>query len=267
VTTSQSRSRLTRLIRDHWNERASTFDEEPGHGVRGLEQHDAWVALLATVTGGAPMRVLDVGCGTGFLTLLLAEMGHSVTGIDLAERMLTAAKEKARRAGLSVEFRLENATSLRDSDATYDVVIARHVIWALPDPSLGVREWLRVLKPGGRLALIEGQWSSGDAAGEGLGTSQSTLAARVRAVLRILYYGVKERQLARVPAKLRTLRYHAAQKALPFSSGAPADRLVTLLEAHGVGNVAVTPLLNPALWAGPSQYPRYLAVGQRSSGV
>jgi len=262
VTTSQSRSsRLTRLIRDHWNERASTFDEEPGHGLRGREQHGAWVTLLATLTGGGPARVLDVGCGTGFLTLLLAEMGHLVTGIDLAERMLTAAEEKARRASLSVEFRLENATSLRDPDATYDVVIARHVIWALPDPSVGVKEWLRVLKPGGRLALIEGQWSSDDAAGMGSRTTQITLAARARAVLRILYYGAKEHQLGRVPAKLRTLRYHAAQRTLPFSGGAPADRLVTLLEAHGVSDVAVTPLMDPALWGERSQYPRYLAVG------
>jgi ubiquinone/menaquinone biosynthesis C-methylase UbiE len=98
-----------------------------------------------------------VGCGTGFLTLLLAELGHNVTGVDIAPEMLELARKKAAQAGLDVELRLGDAEVLEDPDGRYDLIVARHVIWTLPNPAQAVREWLRVLKHDGRLALVEGE--------------------------------------------------------------------------------------------------------------
>lgn len=256
-------AKLTRLIRDHWNERAPTFDDEPGHGLLNEAQHTAWVDVLMSITGGAPQRILDVGCGTGFLALMLSEMGHAVTGIDLAPQMLSVAQQKARRAGLQVQFRLENATSLSDAEACYDLVVARHVIWALPDPVAGVKEWLRVVRPGGRLALIEGQWYSNEGTTNHPMLNRMRLGAQIGALLRIAYYGVRERQWALVPAKLRDWRYQQVETKLPFYGGPSAERLVTLLEAQGVRDVTITPLMNPVLWGGEPRYSRYLAVGSR----
>jgi ubiquinone/menaquinone biosynthesis C-methylase UbiE len=263
MASGSPQARLTKLIRSHWDDRATTFDAEADHGVHSRDQREAWVSLLSGIAGPEPRRALDVGCGTGVLTLMLAEMGHTVTGVDFAPRMLRIAEQKSRRAGLAVRFRLENVTALSDRDATYDLVIARHVIWALPNPALGAREWLRVLRPGGRLVLIEGYRYSKSEAPVVSTAKKTPVAESMRSVLRILYYGVKERKTALIPSKLRYLIYRRAQSELPFPGGLPAERLAAILQAEGIRDLALTPLMDPALWGGDPQYPRYLAIGTR----
>src|SRR6266487_5880050 len=105
------------VIRQHWDRRASSFDEETGHGLVGDDQRRAWLDLLSRLVGSAPRRVLDVGCGTGFLALRLAELGHTVTGIDLAPKMIEQARRKAEQADLQIEFRVRDAAALDFSDA------------------------------------------------------------------------------------------------------------------------------------------------------
>jgi ubiquinone/menaquinone biosynthesis C-methylase UbiE len=103
---------------------------------------------------------LDVGCGTGFFALLLAGLGHRPVGVDLADAMLARAREKADAAGLDVDFRSADAEHLPFAEGSFDLVIERHVIWTLPDPPRALAEWARVLRPGGRLVLVEGDWRS-----------------------------------------------------------------------------------------------------------
>ena len=78
----------------YWSGRAAGFDLAPSHNVLTEAQHQAWLDLLREVAGPAPLTVLDVGCGTGFLAMRMAELGHTAVGIDLAEEMLTAAQQK-----------------------------------------------------------------------------------------------------------------------------------------------------------------------------
>jgi ubiquinone/menaquinone biosynthesis C-methylase UbiE len=66
-----------------------------------------------------------------------------VTGVDLAPQMIDQVRRKARQGGLEVDFRIGNAVGLDCADETYDLVVARHVIWNLPDPEQGLAEWLR----------------------------------------------------------------------------------------------------------------------------
>ena len=144
-----------------WDREAAAFDEEPDHGLRDPATRAAWRELLLPHLPAAPARVADLGCGTGTLSVLLAEAGHTVDGVDLSEEMVDAARRKAATAELPVTFREGDASDPELERAAYDVVLSRHVLWALPDPSASLARWVRLLRPGGRLVLVEGSWSTG----------------------------------------------------------------------------------------------------------
>ena len=83
-----------------WDDSAPTFDDEPDHGLRDPAVRAAWTDLLLPLLPPAPADVLDVGCGTGSVGLLLADAGHRVRGVDSSEGMLAVARAKS--AGLAV---------------------------------------------------------------------------------------------------------------------------------------------------------------------
>jgi len=101
---------------------------------------------------------LDVGTGTGVLALVLAELGHNITGIDIADEMVEKAKEKFKNNNLSGNFIVGDAENLPFEDNSFDVVINRHVVWSLPQPERAMAEWKRVLRSGGKLIIIDGNW-------------------------------------------------------------------------------------------------------------
>ena len=141
-----------------WNDEATTFDEAPDHGLRDPSVRAAWRDLLLPVLPPAPARVVDLGCGTGTLSLLLAEEGYDVTGVDFSPEMLARAEDKA---GDRARFVAGDAGDPPLPRSTYDVVLCRHVLWALADQPAVLRRWIDLLAPGGRLVLVEGSWSNG----------------------------------------------------------------------------------------------------------
>jgi ubiquinone/menaquinone biosynthesis C-methylase UbiE len=141
----------------HWGKRAAHFDEDFGHSIRTAEERAAWDRVFALALGGREkLEALDIGCGTGFLSLELAARGHKVTGIDFAPEMLALAKDKAAKAGAVIRFEHADAENLPFAPASFDLVITRHVLWTLPHPDAAIHEWIQVLRPGGRLAVIDG---------------------------------------------------------------------------------------------------------------
>lgn len=86
---------IKNIIRARWNEHCIKYDR---HGYHSEERKEAWKSLLSQALGTETEKldVLDVGCGTGMVTLPLAELGHNVTGVDLSEGMLKIAKDKKR---------------------------------------------------------------------------------------------------------------------------------------------------------------------------
>ena len=103
----------------------------------------------------------DLGCGTGSLSCLLASAGYEVRGTDLSPAMVEAARAKAAAAGLEVSFEVGDASEPNLPEGSFDVVLVRHVLWALPDHDAAVARWVRLLRPGGRLVLVEGFWHTG----------------------------------------------------------------------------------------------------------
>ncbi|MEA1906314.1 MAG: class I SAM-dependent methyltransferase [Euryarchaeota archaeon] len=73
------------VIKQRWDMSSETYDCCPGHGIQSEQEKEAWNSLLKRATGVKTLDVLDVGCGTGVLSLILSEIGHNVTGIDLTD--------------------------------------------------------------------------------------------------------------------------------------------------------------------------------------
>ena len=101
---------------------------------------------------------LDVCCGTGDLALELARRvgpGGRVVGCDFSERMLELAGAKAEGAGADVDFQWADALALPYEDASFDAVTVGFGVRNLADLQRGLAEMARVLRPGGRLAILE----------------------------------------------------------------------------------------------------------------
>src|SRR5207342_3028713 len=138
-----------------WDAEAATFDDEPDHGLRDPATRAAWLALLTGHLPEPPARIADLGCGTGTLSVLLADAGYAVDGVDFSPEMVTRARGKA--AGRDgVTFAVADASEPPLEPAAYDTVLSRHVLWALPDQPAALTRWMGLLGPRGRLVLVEG---------------------------------------------------------------------------------------------------------------
>jgi ubiquinone/menaquinone biosynthesis C-methylase UbiE len=143
-------------IRDWWDDDALAYDAAPGHSLSNPVEAAVWRAALALLLPPAPSRVLDVGAGTGSMSLLAAELGHEVTALDLSASMLDRAKEKAAARSLAIDFVVGPAEE--PPNGPFDAVMARHVLWTLPEPAEALAALRRSAQAGGSLVLFEGSW-------------------------------------------------------------------------------------------------------------
>jgi ubiquinone/menaquinone biosynthesis C-methylase UbiE len=196
----------------HWNRRAPHFDEDFGHSIRTPAERAAWDRILALVLGGrGALDVLDAGCGTGFLSFELATRGHRVTGVDFAPAMIAQARRKATAGSVPVRFEEADVEQLPFPLASFDLVISRHLLWTLPHPEAAIDEWIRVLRAGGRVVVVDSQLDGRGAvpAGENARTSQE---------------------------------YAAVGDQLPFLDGRSQAEIEALFRAHRLVNVSGDPL-------------------------
>ena len=98
-------------------------------------------------------RVLDVGCGTGVVSITAARLGAHATGLDLTPELLQRARENARISEVAVEFHEGDAEALPFADSSFDVVLSQFGHIFAPRPEIAIAEMLRVLKPGGTIAF------------------------------------------------------------------------------------------------------------------
>lgn len=170
---------LHERIREWWDRDSHTYDGSPSHAISDPLEAAAWRAVLREALPEPPARVLDVGAGTGALSLLAAELGHRVTALDLSEGMLAVAERKAAERGLELDFVVGRASE--PPTGPFDAVMERHVLWTLPDPVGALAAWRSVCAPGGRLVLLEGSWG-----GDGpLERVRELAAEAVRRILRV----------------------------------------------------------------------------------
>jgi len=122
-------------------------------------------AYLERLNLASTPTVLDLGCGTGVVARAIAArpsfQGH-VVGIDFSSALLGAAERFAQAEGVGsrLTFRVGDAQKLEEDDAAYDVVIAHTVVSHVPDPVAVIAEAARVVRPGGSVAVFDGDYAS-----------------------------------------------------------------------------------------------------------
>jgi demethylmenaquinone methyltransferase/2-methoxy-6-polyprenyl-1,4-benzoquinol methylase len=114
-----------------------------------------WRARAVRLLGDRPGRVLDVACGTGDLSLSLSRRGALVTGVDLSENMLRVARAKSIARRLPVTFLQGDAERLDFPPDSFDAVTVAFGVRNFEHPDACLAEFYRVLRPGGRLVILE----------------------------------------------------------------------------------------------------------------
>ncbi|MER9072710.1 class I SAM-dependent methyltransferase [Mesorhizobium sp. M0904] len=203
-------------IRDYWSTRAGTFDLSVGHEIFSQRERLAWHRLILKHLGrGDGRRALDLACGTGIISNLMHDLGYAVTGLDWSEAMLARARAKATQRESGIRFLIGDAERTLEKAESYDVLVTRHLVWTLVDPRAAFAEWFSLLKPGGRLLIIDGDFVS------------KTWVTSLRQVL--------ERAVGRTVGPVHELdqvmadRHGSILSRLHFSHGAKADEVCALL--------------------------------------
>ena len=144
-------------IREFWSERAATFDQSVGHEIFSEAERAGWHKLIRKHLGEGQGRVaLDLASGTGVISHLMHDMGFKVTGADWSEAMLEQARAKAKKRGADIRFIMRDAENTAEPRASYDVITNRHLVWTLVDAPAAFQEWFELLKPGGKLLIVDG---------------------------------------------------------------------------------------------------------------
>lgn len=144
-------------IRDYWNMRGEGFSLSNMDQLNAQETRELWLTRLKKYAPeGERLKCLDIGCGPGIFSILLAGLEHEVCAIDYTENMLKEAEKNAGKQRAKISFFRMDAQSLDFEDESYDYIVTRNVTWNLEQPEKAYAEWLRVLKPGGHLVNFDG---------------------------------------------------------------------------------------------------------------
>lgn len=217
-------------IKAYWSARAATFDEQPGHEIFSEEERQAWRRLFMRHLGtGDGRKALDLASGTGVVSHLLDGLGFTVTGMDWADPMLALARAKAKRNARPIRFVMGDAENTMEPDETYDVITNRHLVWTLVDPKAAFVEWHRVLKPGGKVLVVDGDFVQ-------LGFV-ARLTKRLTGIATRLGFARDAHHGAATPDMAAT--HQSILSRVYFSQGARAEAVADLLKQAGFETVVI----------------------------
>ena len=169
--------KLLEEIESYWSTRTEGYSEVNEKELKGM-QKKAWLEVLEGGFCGKvsmekecdeenpdekdSLKILDIGTGPGFFSMILAEAGYHVTAVDYTPGMLEKAAQNAAqfigKKKENIEFIRMDAQALDFENESFDVIVSRNLTWNLPHPEMAYKEWLRVLKKGGRLLNFDANW-------------------------------------------------------------------------------------------------------------
>lgn len=153
--------RKERIV-NYWEKRSDSFLVQKRQELHSAMAERWMKEIRGQLPEGKKLRILDVGCGAGFFSILLAKEGHQVTGIDLTPDMIKNARLLAEEEKVSCEFQVMDAENPEFQEETFDVVISRNLTWTLPHVQHAYQEWIRVLKKGGILLNFDANYGITD---------------------------------------------------------------------------------------------------------
>lgn len=143
-------------IKIYWNKRAEGYSISNRESLESNEKKQYEDFLKKYILSKNNFKTIDMGCGPGFLAILLAKLGCESYAFDCTENMLLKAEENANDLNVKIQTIQGDAQNPDFEDNTFDLLGSRNLIWNLEDPEKAYKEWIRILKPGGKLIIFDG---------------------------------------------------------------------------------------------------------------
>lgn len=148
-------------IKEYWSLRAETFDQSAGHEIFSEKERNAWHQLIIQHLGKGNGRfALDMASGTGVISHLLYDLGFQTTGLDWSDAMLVKARKKSIKRQSNIKFIVGDAEKTMQPLGTFDVITNRHLVWTLVDPISAIDHWFELLKSGGKILIVDGDFKT-----------------------------------------------------------------------------------------------------------
>lgn len=147
------------FIKEYWSGRSEEFAKLRKAELKSNKYIRWEKEIKSQISEKEKLKILDVGCGSGFFSILLAKLGHDVVGIDITNEMIVQGKKMIENTSDKIELLVMDAEKLDFDAQVFDLVIARNVTWNLPNPKTAYQEWIRVLKKGGMLLNYDAEYA------------------------------------------------------------------------------------------------------------
>ncbi len=146
-------------LNDYWSRRARGYSLNTLLGLHNTSELEHLIEKH--VPKGRKAFILDIGTSCGLVAITAARMGHIVSAVDIVPAMISHASKNAEKMHLQIDFSVADAQNLSFLEKSFDLIIAKSSIWCMTNPVAAMKDWMNLLRPGGHLLIIDGNYYLG----------------------------------------------------------------------------------------------------------